>query len=274
VFPIRDSIPSQRRPLVVYAIIIANALVFYYETQLGVMSGGAGGTKQLMQFFYQYGILPARYSMEELSVHYNIVEQAIPFVSSMFMHGGLMHFVGNMWMLWIFGDNVEDWFGRWGFLAFYLACGVLSGVIHLAFNWTSTMPTIGASGAIAGVMGAYMLLYPRAKVLTLVPIVIFIYFIEIPAFIFLGLWFVLQLMQGTGDAVSNVAWWAHIGGFAVGAGFVVLIGGKRYVTRLFNGSGGGRGRGGGSGTSGRPSARKKASPGPKMSKRFGELWKK
>lgn len=265
-FPIRDSIPSKRRPLVVYAIIIANALVFYYETQLGVMSGGA--TKQLMSFFYTYGILPVRYSSAEVAAHYNFVEQIIPFFSSMFMHGGLMHFLGNMWMLWIFGDNVEDWFGRWGFLAFYITCGVVAGVIHLAFNWTSQMPTIGASGAIAGVMGAYMLLYPRARVLTLVPIIIFIYFMEIPAVVFLGLWFVLQLMQGTGEAVSNVAWWAHIGGFAAGAGFVVLIGGKRYLSNLFSGGGSGGGRG-----STRTSSGRRGKAIPKMSKNFKDMWK-
>jgi membrane associated rhomboid family serine protease len=274
-FPIRDSIPSKRTPIVVYAIIALNALVFYYEMKLGVLTGGAGagGGAKLMQFFQLYGILPARYSVDEISRHFNILEQAIPFVSSMFMHGGIMHFVGNMWMLWIFGDNVEDWFGRVGFLLFYLACGVLSGVIHLFFNWSSTMPTIGASGAIAGVMGAYMLLYPRARVLTLIPIFIFIHFMEIPAVIFLGLWFALQLLKGTGDAVSNVAWWAHIGGFAAGAAFVVLLGGKRYLTRLFSGSGKGKGRGGGRGA-GRPSAGRRAPPRPNMSKRFDEYWKK
>jgi membrane associated rhomboid family serine protease len=150
----------------------------------------------------------------------------------MFLHGGWMHLIGNMWMLLIFGDNVEDRLGHWRYLFFYLLLGLISGFIHLLSNPTSTMPTVGASGAIAGIMGGYFLLFPRARVLTLVPIIIFIQFIEIPAFIFLGLWFLMQFLMGTSGLLSGslessgIAWWAHIGGFIAGL-FLIRLFAKR-----------------------------------------------
>jgi membrane associated rhomboid family serine protease len=139
----------------------------------------------------------------------------------MFLHGGWMHIIGNMWSLWIFGDNVEDRMGRTGFLCFYLLSGLTAGVLHIAFNPSSRIPTVGASGAIAGVMGAYLLLFPHARVLTLVPIFIFIQTIELPAVFFLGFWFLTNLLSGIGSLAAHtgaggVAWWAHIGGFLVG----------------------------------------------------------
>lgn len=143
-----------------------------------------------------------------------------------------MHLIGNMWMLLIFGDNVEDRLGHWRYLFFYLLLGLISGFIHLLSNPTSTMPTVGASGAIAGIMGGYFLLFPRARVLTLVPIIIFIQFIEIPAFIFLGLWFLMQFLMGTSGLLSGslessgIAWWAHIGGFIAGL-FLIRLFAKR-----------------------------------------------
>jgi hypothetical protein len=136
----------------------------------------------------------------------------------MFLHGGFWHLLGNMWSLYIFGDNVEDRLGPFRYLVFYFLCGIVSGLSHLIFNPFSNMPTIGASGAIAGVMGAYFILHPRARILTLIPIIIIPYFVEIPAFLFLGFWFVLQfynvaISQGN---FSGIAWWAHIGGFVFG----------------------------------------------------------
>ncbi|MFQ6048570.1 MAG: rhomboid family intramembrane serine protease, partial [Phycisphaerae bacterium] len=148
-------------------------------------------------------------------------------LTSMFLHGGWMHFLGNMLFLYIFGDNVEDRLGHAGYLAFYLATGVAAGLGHWITNIHSTVPTIGASGAIAGVMGAYFLLYPRAMILTLVPLFYFAHVVALPAVVFLGLWFVLQLLHGTmaltAMATAGTAWWAHVAGFAVGAGLIWLL---------------------------------------------------
>lgn len=222
--PIRDTIPSRRTPFVMYGIIAINALVFFYELGLG--------PREIQILFHRYGIVPVRYSDSAVGAHFGLLDQAIPFVSSVFLHGGWLHILSNMWSLWIFGDNVEDWFGHTRFALFYVSCGVASGLMHLLFNWGSTLPTIGASGAVAGVMGAYLLLYPRARILTLVPIFFFITFVELPAFVFLGLWFLLQFLSGaaaaaSGGASGGIAWWAHVGGFVAGAAAVFLLGGAR-----------------------------------------------
>ncbi|MEW6488436.1 MAG: rhomboid family intramembrane serine protease [Thermodesulfobacteriota bacterium] len=221
--PIRDTIPSRRVPFVLYGIIALNALAFFYELGLG--------PREIEVFFHRYGLVPVRYSDPRVSAHFGLLDQGLPFVSSMFLHGGWLHILGNMWSLWIFGDNVEDWFGHVGFALFYLGCGVAAGLLHLFFNWGSALPTIGASGAVAGVMGAYFLLYPRARILTLVPIFVFVTFVELPAFVFLGLWFLLQFLSGTAAAASGgaggIAWWAHVGGFVAGAAVVFFLGGAR-----------------------------------------------
>jgi membrane associated rhomboid family serine protease len=143
----------------------------------------------------------------------------------MFLHGGFLHLLGNMWFLYIFGDNVEDRLGHLRYLAFYLLCGLASGISHLALNWHSEIPTIGASGAIAGVMGAYFILHPNAKVLTLVPIFLFFQFLEIPAFVFMGVWFLFQFLSAAGASAhgGGIAWWAHIGGFIFGMIFLKLF---------------------------------------------------
>jgi hypothetical protein len=143
----------------------------------------------------------------------------------MFLHGGFMHLVGNLWMLYIFGDNVEDHLGSFYYLIFYLLCGLMSGLFHLLLNYHSTVPTIGASGAIAGVMGAYFILYPNSKILTLIPIVFIPWSVEIPAVFFLGFWFVLQLVNAffSSGIGSGIAWWAHIGGFVFGIVYLKLF---------------------------------------------------
>ncbi len=200
-----------------------NVLVFYFANLS--MSGD-----QLQHFFLRYGIVPLRYADPTIATRISLPAQLLPFFTSMFLHGGFMHILGNMWVLWIFGDNVEEWFGHWGFLAVYLFCGVASGLMHLLANWGSDLPTVGASGAIAGVMGAYFLLYPRARVLTLVPIFIFIQFVELPAFVFLGFWFLLQFLSGAaGGPAGGIAWWAHVGGFITGAAVVFVLGGGKPV---------------------------------------------
>ena len=143
----------------------------------------------------------------------------------MFLHGGFLHIIRNMWFLYIFGDNIEDRLGHIRYLVFYLFCGVAAGLVHLFTNWNSNIPTIGASGAISGVMGAYLLLYPRSRILTLIPIFFFFQFVEIPAFIFLGFWLLLQLFSAslTPRNVGGIAFWAHIGGFVAGLIFIKIF---------------------------------------------------
>ncbi len=210
--PIRDTIPHQRPPITTVLLIAVNALAFWGELRLP--------TGQQQSFFEVFGLVPARFTSPAWAASVGLWPSWVPFVTTMFLHGGWMHLIGNMWFMWIFGDNVEDRMGHVGFLLFYLLCGLAASVTHLALNPHSHMPTIGASGAIAGVLGAYFLLYPGARVLTLVPIFIFIRFIEIPAFIFLGFWFVMQFYSGAmsmGSAnTAGVAFWAHVGGFIAG----------------------------------------------------------
>lgn len=214
--PLRDSIPSLRLPAVNYAIIIINILAFLLELSLGHDS--------LKEFIYKFGFIPGRFLGHFGQADF--VFLIIPIFTSMFLHGGWFHLIGNMWMLYIFGDNVEDKFGHGRFLLFYLTCGLVACFAQFLSSPSSTIPMIGASGAIAGVMGAYFSLFPWARVLTLVPIFFFV-IIEIPAYVFLGIWFVLQFFSGTisilGQEVKGgVAFWAHVGGFAAGF-FLVRI---------------------------------------------------
>ncbi|MDY6954319.1 MAG: rhomboid family intramembrane serine protease [Thermodesulfobacteriota bacterium] len=214
--PIRDTIRSETYPIVNTALIGINVLAFLME-----WSQGEGFSK----FIYVYGLVPARYSIPQISAYFSAGQQVLPFLTFMFLHGGILHLLGNMWFLYIFGDNVEDRLGHLRYLAFYLLCGLASGISHLALNWHSEIPTIGASGAIAGVMGAYFLLYPSAKVLTLVPIFVFFQFLEIPAFVFMGVWFLFQFLSAAGASANagGIAWWAHIGGFIFGMVFLKLF---------------------------------------------------
>jgi len=197
---------------------LSNIAVFIYELSLG---------EALEPFIFQFGVIPAlvaSWPQSELP----FLAVTIPFLTSMFLHGGWLHLIGNIWYLWIFGDNVEDRLGHLSFLLFYLLCGIGAGVVHTMLNIGSTVPSVGASGAIAGVLGAYIVSYPFARVLTLVPIFVFIQVIEIPALIVLGMWFVMQFFYGTaslaattGSEAGGVAWWAHVGGFVIG---MLLIG--------------------------------------------------
>lgn len=220
-FPLRDTIPSATFPAVTVGIIIVNVCVFLFELSQTVCG--------LDEVFYTWGIVPCivtgscsgrlRTSCSFLAVASS--PGYLTLFTSVFLHGGWMHIIGNMWSLWIFGDNVEDRLGRLGFLVFYVLSGLAAGLLHVVFNPASKIPTVGASGAIAGVMGAYLLLYPHARVLTLVPIFFFLQTIELPAVIFLGLWFASNLWSGLGALAAQtqaggVAWWAHIGGFLVG----------------------------------------------------------
>ncbi len=209
-FPLRDSVPTRRFPFVNYALIAINIAIFIKELQFS----NAG---LLEKFIAQYGLVPVRF--------FNDPVIGLPTLfSSMFLHGGWGHVLGNMWFLHVFGDNVEDNLGHVRYFFYYLLMGFGAAAAQLAANPQSALPMVGASGAIAGVLGGYFILHPRARVLTLIPIFIFIRLIEIPAFFFLGIWFLMQTVNGVGSLstqvmrgdVGGVAWWAHAGGFAAG----------------------------------------------------------
>jgi membrane associated rhomboid family serine protease len=210
--PLRDTIPSRRWPLVVWLLVLLNGLAFALELRLP--------ERELLELLERFAIVPERMPLVLTELLAQPADY-LPLVSSMFLHGGWLHVIGNLWTLAIFGDNVEDSMGKLRFLAFYLLCGIVAGVVHIRFHPGSDVPTLGASGAIAGVMGAYLPLYPRSRVITLVPILFYPLFVELPAFVFLGLWFVSQLMSGTlavtepGEA-GGIAFLAHVGGFVAG----------------------------------------------------------
>ncbi len=214
--PLRDTIQSRTYPVINVIIIAANLLVYLVQVAQG---------QNLTKFIFTYGLVPARYSIPGIATHFSFTEQALSFLSFMFLHGGFWHLLGNMWSLYIFGDNVEDRLGSMRYLMFYLLCGFASGLTHLFSNYHSQIPTIGASGAIAGVMGAYFILYPGSRILTFIPILFIPYFIEIPAFVFLGVWFLFQFLSATGAPAQGggIAWWAHIGGFVFGIVFLKVF---------------------------------------------------
>ncbi|MBE9047838.1 rhomboid family intramembrane serine protease [Pleurocapsales cyanobacterium LEGE 10410] len=211
--PIRDENPTYSTPVVVYALIAINVVVFLHQMSLG--SGLEG-------FFQLYAVIPQQLSASFEGVPSNQpVPELITLITSQFLHGGLMHIAGNMLFLWTFGNNIEDDLGHVKFLLFYLICGVLAGLTHWFFGMQSSIPTVGASGAIAGVMGAYIIKYPKAKIVTLLPLFIIWTTVRIPAVFFLGFWFVQQAISsvaslGVSEA-SGVAYWAHAGGFIFGA---------------------------------------------------------
>jgi len=209
--PLKDLNPSRTYPFVNVTLILANITVFIYELGLEATLPHRAYEALLLS----YSTVPARFPAF-LSGHASFEVSFAPLVTSMFLHYGFLHIAGNMLFLWIFGDNVEDFFGHIAYLFFYLVCGVGAGLLHVVFNLHSSIPAVGASGAISGVMGAYILLHPRARILTLV----FIFPLPVPAVIFLGLWYVMQFVSGInalgGGPSGGVAWWAHIGGFLLG----------------------------------------------------------
>ena len=214
--PLRDTIPARRFPVVNSVLIGLNVLAFLLESALS--------PSELEAFIATWGMVPGRFwqSLGVLSV--------LPVVASMFLHAGWWHLISNMLALYIFGDNVEDRLGRLRYLVFYLCSGVAASAAHLVAYRNSYIPTVGASGAIAGVLGAYLVLYPRARVISLVPIFFFVRLIEVPVVLYLGFWFISQLFNGLFALAAmdvfqggGVAWWAHIGGFIFGLVIVKLI---------------------------------------------------
>jgi membrane associated rhomboid family serine protease len=215
-FPIRDTQPSNSRPVVTILIIIVNILVFLFEFSLDEYSRN--------HFITVYGLVPARFHLSALFTH-------------MFLHGSWMHIIGNMWFLWIFGDNVEDVMGHGKYLAFYLACGVLAALTQLWFNSDSQVPMVGASGAIAGVMGAFLVKFPHARIVTVLFVGLLFWF-ELPAVVILLYWFAIQLFSGFGSigyshvSQGGTAFFAHVGGFIAGMILVMVVGTQpRYSRR-------------------------------------------
>jgi len=213
-FPIRDTVPNRSPfPAATVAIILVNAVIFLFQVTLR--------HRQLEWLVDMFGIIPARYTHPHWASIVGFPHNYWPFLTSMFLHGGWFHIISNMWVLWIFGDNVEDRMGPIRFVVFYLICGVAAGIVHVVTNGASTMPVIGASGAIAGVLAAYMVLFPLARIVVLIPIFFYPLFVEIHAFIFVLIWFCAQFFNGalalmTPGQVGGIAWWAHIGGFGTG----------------------------------------------------------
>jgi membrane associated rhomboid family serine protease len=210
--PLRDTVRSRTVPIVNYLLIGACGIVFLLELSLGAPAASS--------FISSFAIIPSNIQSTLFQGHFSF-QPILSLFTSMFLHGGWMHLIGNMLYLFVFGDNVEDRLGHGAYLLFYLLSGVGAGLIEVAAQGSSTTPLIGASGAIAGVLGAYFLLYPRARILTLIPLFIYFPVVEVSAFFFLGFWFVLQFIQGTASLGASegggVAWWAHAGGFVVGA---------------------------------------------------------
>ena len=224
--PLRDHGPTRTGvPFVTWALIAANAAVFLYQVVL------AAEAPQLERaLIYSLGVVPERVwaaatgTQPELAV-------VLSMITSMFLHGGWMHLIGNLWFLWIFGDNVEDALGHGVFLVFYVGCGVVAASTQVLADPGSSIPMVGASGAIAGVMGAYLIRFPRARITVLVPIIVFWTTFEVPAFVMLSIWLVIQVLSGTGAASGGVAWWAHIGGFLAGMAFLLIRTRTRYRSR-------------------------------------------
>ncbi|HET9741588.1 MAG TPA: rhomboid family intramembrane serine protease [Terriglobales bacterium] len=219
--PIRDDTPRYSTPYISYLLIALNTLVFLFELALN------GPTREA--FVYQFGVIPVRVlAAIGLSHTYAAHASVVPLATSMFLHASWLHLIGNMWVLWIFGDNIEDYLGHFPYLIFYFVSGLAASLAHVVLNPNSTVPSVGASGAIAGIMGAYFLLFPSARVLTLVPLIIFFTFIWLPAWIVLGYWFVLQFLSGAATSIAyssrtgggGIAFWAHVGGFMAG---IILI---------------------------------------------------
>jgi membrane associated rhomboid family serine protease len=216
-FPLYDTVRSRRFPFINWMLILLNGLIFYYEITLG--------EDKLNRFILNWGLIPAQLTS-------NYAESWLTVFTSMFLHGGWLHILGNMWTLFIFGDNIEDRMGHGNYLVFYLLSGAAAAILQSVLMPASQVPMIGASGAIAGVLGAYLILYPRARIASLVPIFFIFTLVEIPAVIYLGIWFVLQLFSGwsalQGAASGGIAWWAHIGGFVFGVITVHLFTKRRY----------------------------------------------
>jgi hypothetical protein len=210
--PLKNLNPRRSVPIVTLLLIAANVVVFLHQVTLSPEASEV--------FIRTYGLVPVKIQLALSGRHYTLQQALTPLFTCMFLHGGFLHILGNMWFLWIFGGNVEDRLGPFLYMLFYLVCGIGSSVTELMFSWGSLVPSIGASGAISGILGAYVAFFPASRILTLVPLFIIWFTVRIPAIVFIGLWFVIQFLSGVGSlgTMNNggVAWWAHVGGFLVG----------------------------------------------------------
>jgi membrane associated rhomboid family serine protease len=217
--PIHTAVPSRYPPLVTWTLIAINCVVFLIENSMGPL--------QLEQFLLHYALIPARYAQLFDNGNFDLADFT-PFITMMFLHAGWLHLIFNMWTLWLFGPTIEDRMGHGRFLIFYLLCGIAAAVAQILASPTSSIPTLGASGAIAGVLGSFMGLFPLARVVVVVPILFIPLFFQVPAFLFIGLWFLIQLLQGAVELFlpssnGGVAWWAHVGGFVTGLLLIPLF---------------------------------------------------
>jgi membrane associated rhomboid family serine protease len=228
-FPVQTTVPLRNPPVVTWALIAVNCVVFLYQISLS--------EPELELFLSRFALIPARYFAPDAPSSLSVLD-FLPFVTNMFLHGGWLHLILNMWTLWLFGRTVEDRFGSARYLLFYLLCGAVASTTHALVNATSEIPALGASGAIACVLGCYMRMCPLSRVVVMIPILFFPFFFELPAIVFTGLWFLLQVMQGTADlfappAGAGVAWWAHIGGFVAGFLLTPLLQQSKRAHRPF-----------------------------------------
>jgi rhomboid family protein len=226
--PIQNAVPSRYPPVATWGLIAANCAVFLFEISLS--------PRELDLLLSSFALIPALYSQAAAyGGDASTLSDYLPFGTYMFLHGGWLHLILNMWTLWLFGPPIEDRLGHTRYLVFYTACGMAAAVTHVVFNPASTMPVLGASGAIAGVLGCYMRLFPFARLVVLIPVLFFPLFFEVPAFVFVGLWFLMQVIQGAGtllmpSASGGIAWWAHVGGFVAGLVLAPVI---RQSTRRY-----------------------------------------
>ncbi len=228
--PLRDNVPSQNTPWATWLLIFVNLLVFRYQASLP--------QDEVLTMVSRYGFIPADVSqLLSEGIGISALSLVFPLTSSLFLHGSWFHLISNLWSLWLFGDNVEDSVGHFRFILFYLAGGAAASMVHFLFNPLSTLPTIGASGAIAAVMGAYLIMFPMARIVTLVPLFFIPLFFQLPALVFIGFWFISQVFAGISTLITTsdggIAWWAHIGGFLFGVVVIPLIRKKRWQYRCF-----------------------------------------
>jgi membrane associated rhomboid family serine protease len=213
--PLKDMTPRRSVPVMTLLLIAVNVIVFLYQISLSPAQADA--------FVRLHGLVPAKLNLALAGRHYSLADALIPLFTCMFLHGGWLHILGNMWFLWIFGAKVEDRMGTFIYLLFYVVCGIASGATQLMFSWGSNIPSIGASGAISAVLGAYVVFFPSSRILTLIPLFVIWFTWQIPAIVFIGLWFFVQFVSGVSSLsdprsahLGGVAWWAHVGGFLMG----------------------------------------------------------
>ncbi len=217
--PIQNTVPSRYPPVVTWVLIGFNCGIFLFQMTLG--------PDELQEFLLRFALIPAIYFRPGPNADLTIIDY-LPFLTNEFLHGGWLHLILNMWTLWLFGGTVEDRIGSGRYLVFYLACGILASVTHAFFNPDSVVPAVGASGAIAGVLGCYLRMFPMARLVVVIPILFIPLFFEMPAIVFIMFWFLMQVLQGTADLLipstgGGVAWWAHVGGFIAGLALGSLL---------------------------------------------------